>query len=116
MATTKTLLEKAMLRLGSRGARGDANSVITLTTPDTTDYTSFIASADGFVVLTGTTASGTYKDLSVVSSAGRHSTTASQGVGCMTSIAVNKGESYLIRVRNMTSQTHSFIKSIGGGV
>ncbi len=115
MATTKTLLEKAMLRLGSRGARGDANSLVNLDFADTTDYQKFIASADGFVVLTGTTQSSGGRDLAVVSSAGRNSTTAVSGMGCMTSIAVQKGETYLIRIRNMQSQTHSFIKSIGGG-
>lgn len=117
MATTKELLEKAMLRLGSRGARGSGSFVSISIDTSSQNLQEFVASADGFIVANGL-GDGTHRDIKITSSSGivTATTSSSGGYGCVTTLPVAKGETYSVRFRSMIERTMRFYTSIGGGL
>ncbi len=116
MATTKELLEKAMLRLGSRGARGSGSFVSISIDTSSQNLQEFVASADGFIVASGLS-DGTIRDIMIDSPSGtvRVITSSSGNFGCTFTLPVAKGQTYRVWFKGLTSQALRFYTSIGGG-
>lgn len=119
MATTKELLEKAMLRLGSRGARGDGVIATTYTTdPSEYAFQYFVAAADGFVHASAKANAFQGRCLSFSCQSGVWVFPTYDANSTINgTMPVAKGERFGVAFSIGTSSRYiGFIKSIGGGL
>ena len=116
MATTKELLEKAMLRLGSRGSRSDGVSVNFVPDQTTGEFQSFTAPQDGFCEASGVATLDTGMIWMDDRRGCRYAIRALWNGGALSfSFPVRKGDSFMCQFLGISTRTVNFIKSVGGG-
>ncbi len=117
MATTKELLEKAMLRLGSRGARCRGEATSFSVDQDSTETQRFVAPEDGYVIAQGLSSVWSYcRIVLTTSSSLTYMPVSGSGVAMACSAFVTKGETFSVAYKEVTNRALLFIKSIGGGL
>ena len=117
MATTKELLEKAILRLGSRGSRGSGEDSTSITVDQSSESAQyFVSSADGFVQSTAVPTADSWEYIRLGSTSGGVFQVGTGGGGiCMVTLPVKKGETFRVDFNKMSNRSLTFLKSVGGG-
>ena len=118
MATTKELLEKAILRLGSRGSRGGNFSTVQFSIDqDSEEDQSLVAPEDGHVLAYGLASAWSFCQIILNGRCGYTiQPSAGSGVVSMAWIPVSKGETFKVGFTKLTYRTVEFHKSVGGGL
>lgn len=115
MATIKSLLEKAMLRLGSRGGRNSNEQVALTVDQSSSEFQMFTAPSDGtYEARSVATSDDGYAWLDDGSGNSWSCRALFSGGSISFSFPVKKGTSAGIQWVNMKERSLKFVKSIGG--
>ena len=115
MATIKSLLEKAMLRLGSRGGRSSEEYVFITVDQNITDFQPFTAPTDGTYVAQATaTSDDGYIWMNDGSGNGWSCRALFNNGALVFSFPIKKGATANIQFVGLKNRSLKFTKSIGG--